>query len=404
MLPCVEALRLLDHHCHGVLRRDLDRDGLEGLLTEAGPAGAGRPGESMFDSRVGFALRRWCPPVLGLPAHTTPEEYLARRSGLGPAEVTRRFLGRAGLGGLCVDTGFEPEPLLTPAELGAAAGAPAHPVLRLERLAEQILGERGSAAGFADQLRDRLSAAAGGGVAGGAAAGGGVVGGGVVGGGVAGGTPAGGAVAVKSIAAYRVGLELDGTRPSAAEVAAAAGRYLAAGPPVRVADEVLHRFLIWTGIDLGLPVQVHAGYGDRDVDLHRCDPLLLTGLLRATEPAGVPVILLHNYPFHRNAGYLAQVFRHVYLDVSLATHGVGRRAGALLAEALELAPFGKLLFASDAYGLPELYYLGALLFRQALSQVLREGLAAGEWTGPDAARLAGMTGAGNARRVYRLPA
>ena len=56
------------------------------------------------------------------------------------------------------------------------------------------------------------------------------------------------------------------------------------------------------------------GYGDRDIDLHRCNPLLLTALLRAIEPAGVPVMLLHNYPYHREAGYLAQVFPHVYMD------------------------------------------------------------------------------------------
>ena len=31
-------------------------------------------------------------------------------------------------------------------------------------------------------------------------------------------------------------------------------------------------------------------------------------------------MLLHSYPFQRTAGYLAQVFRHVYVDVGLAVH------------------------------------------------------------------------------------
>ena len=39
-----------------------------------------------------------------------------------------------------------------------------------------------------------------------------------------------------------------------------------------------------------------------DADLRRCDPLLLRGFLRRTEPAGVPVMLLHCYPYHRGAG------------------------------------------------------------------------------------------------------
>ena len=136
----------------------------------------------------------------------------------------------------------------------------------------------------------------------------------------------------------------------------------------------MQRFLIWCGVDLRLPVQFHVGYGDSDVDLHRCNPLLLTPLLRAIQPTGVPVMLLHNYPYHREAGYLAQVFPHVYVDAGLATHNLGARAPALLAEALELAPFGKFLYSSDAFGLPELFYLGAALFRSALSSFLRTGL------------------------------
>jgi len=146
-------------------------------------------------------------------------------------------------------------------------------------------------------------------------------------------------------------------------------------------------------VDLRLPVQFHVGYGDSDVDLHRCNPLLLTPLLRAIQPTGVPVMLLHNYPYHREAGYLAQVFPHVYVDAGLATHNLGGRAPALLAEALELAPYGKFLYSSDAFGLPELYYLGATLFRLALSVFLRSGLEEDLFTERTAARLARMLSA-----------
>ena len=47
-------------------------------------------------------------------------------------------------------------------------------------------------------------------------------------------------------------------------------------------------------------------------------------------------MLLHCYPFHRHAGALAQIFPHVYFDVGLALHYTGARAGAIVAEALEL--------------------------------------------------------------------
>jgi predicted TIM-barrel fold metal-dependent hydrolase len=116
----------------------------------------------------------------------------------------------------------------------------------------------------------------------------------------------------------------------------------------------------------------------------------------------VPVMLLHNYPFHRNAGYLAQVFGHVFVDVGLATHNLGSRSSALLAELLELAPFGKVLFSSDAFGLAELYLLATVLFRRGLGRYLAEGVTDGAWTAADAGRIAELIGAGNAERAYRL--
>ena len=128
----------------------------------------------------------------------------------------------------------------------------------------------------------------------------------------------------------------------------------------------------------------------------------MTGFIRATQPAGVPLMLLHCYPYHREAGYLAQIYPHVYCDVGLALNFTGARAPAVVAESLELTPFGKALYSSDAFGLPELHYLGAVVFRRALRQVLDDWLRDGMLTAADARRIAVMIGAGNARRVYRL--
>ena len=385
MLPFVAAQPLVDHHCHGLLRSSGD---LAGLLNEAD--GAATAAGTPFDSLAGLALRRWCPPLLGLPPHASPESYLDRRAALGWDEVSRRFLGASGLAALCVDTGYTPADLLSPGETASRAGAAAFEVVRLEQVAESLARSGVPAADFPDAYRRALSERVT--------------------------TPSFGITVVgfKSVAAYRVGLELDGRRPGDGEVAAAASRWLggaagvaggtgaAGGTPPRLADEVLHRFFIWCGADLGLPIQFHVGYGDRDIDLHRCNPLLLTGLLRALEPTGVPVMLLHNYPYHREAGYLAQVFPLVYADLGLATHNVGARATALLGEALELVPLRKFLFSSDAFGLPELYYLGTVLFRRALSAFLTDRLDANDMSYADAERITRLIGAENARRAYRL--
>ncbi len=374
LLACVAEQPLVDHHCHGVLRRDADEAALESWLSE----GAGFPGGSGFDSQAGFAFLRLCPPILGLPPHAELRDYAARRAELGATEVSKRFLQAAGLSALCVDTGYTPEPITSPAELGQAAGATAYEIVRLERVAEELADAGVGAAAFAEAFRSALATRT---------------------------ADSSRVVGVKSIAAYRTGLELAAERPSEAEVTAAAGRWLTgageSGPP-RLAEETLHRFFVWCGVDLGLPVQFHVGYGDSDVDLHRGNPLLLTPLLRAIQPTGVPVMLLHNYPYHREAGYLAQVFPHVYVDAGLATHNLGIRAPALLAEALELAPFGKFLYSSDAFGLAELYYLGAALFRTALSAFFAAGLDEDLYTERTVLRLTKMICADNAKRAYAL--
>ena len=369
----VEDMLVVDHHCHGVLRRDVNRAEFEGMLTEAEEAGPLSP--TLFDSQIGFALRRWCSPVLGLEPHTGPDSYLLRRAELGHEEVTRRFLREAGTGTYIVDTGYVPEPILDPCELAAVVDGEAFEIVRLEQVAEQVIADGVEAKGFADAVRQRLQ------------------------------VRTASAVGVKSIAAYRFGLDLPGEQPSDAEVAAAADRWLTdvdAGAVPRCSDPVLHSFLVWTGVELAKPVQFHVGLGDADTDLRRGNPLLLTPLLRATQSRGVPIMLLHNYPFHRYAGYLAQVFSHVFLDLGLATHNLGRGAGRVIEELLELAPFGKVLFSSDAFGLPELYLLGTMLFRRGLHQALQGGVADDSWTETDAERTAGMILAGNAIRAYRL--
>lgn len=410
-------LALIDHHVHGVVAVDLDAEGVESLLTEAASPPAA--GTSRFDSQLGFAVRRWCAPVLGLEAFAPADEYLRRRAELGADEVNRRLLRAAGVSAWLVDTGYRGDRLTTPGQLAAASGTRAFTIVRLEAVAEAVARGGTSAAAFADAFGAALAAA----IADGPA------------------RPAPGSdrprvVGLKSIAAYRYGLDFDPARPSVVAVAAAAGRLLRAidteridteridtelvgtelvgtgridgGPtvspdkPVRLDDEVLLRHLIWTGIDTGLPLQFHTGFGDPDARLHRANPALLHDFLAATQASGVPVMLLHCYPYHREAGYLANVFAHVYLDVGEALNHIGARSAAVLAEALELAPFGKMLYSSDAFGLAELHYLGALGFRRDLAKVTGEFVAQGLWSAADAARIAEMIGSGNAARAYQL--
>jgi hypothetical protein len=357
---------LVDGHCHRVLAADPDRAGFELACTEADlppPSGV-----SYLDSQLGFAVRRWCAPALGLPAHTGIEDYLARRATLGWSAATVALLRAAELAVLLLDTGLGDADLLDPATLEILTGVPVREVVRLERLAERLAG-RTDAAGFAEAYAQTLAGAT------------------------------AGAVAVKSVIAYRHGLAIPPDRPTAAQVRRAAGDWLRTSG--RLTDPVLLRQVLWAGVDTGLPLQLHTGFGDRDLTLRSADPTLAQPFLAATMPLGTPVILLHCYPYHRQAGWLAQVYPHVYVDVGLTIGHLGARAAPVLAEFFELAPFGKLLFSTDAYLLPELYLVGAAQFRHSLRQTLDGWLADGAIAAADAERVTELVCAGNARRVYR---
>ncbi|GAA3152278.1 hypothetical protein GCM10020001_089740 [Nonomuraea salmonea] len=92
----------------------------------------------------------------------------------------------------------------------------------------------------------------------------------------------------------------------------------------------------------------------------------------------------------------------MFFDVGLALTHVGARGSALLAESLEVAPFAKILYSSDAWGPAELHHLGALLWRRGMARVLGEFVLEEEWSVAQAVRVATMIGAENARRVYGL--
>lgn len=370
----LSSLRLVDHHVHSSLADPVTSAELGELLSESDRPAA--QGTSRFDSQLGFAVRRHCAPLLGLARHCEVEEYVAARTALGVEKVDRRLLGAAGVDRWLVDTGFRGDDLVDLAALGARVpNASVQEVVRLETVLESVALE-GDVAGLESRFLSALEQA----------------------------TTS--AIGLKSVIAYRHGFDFDPARPTPDEVRSAADRWLRSQGPtpdaasVRVDDPVLLRMLLWHGVDRGLPLQLHAGFGDPDLDLHRCDPSLLVDWLRRVEPSGTAVMLLHCYPYHRQAGFLAHAFPHVYFDVGLAMNYTGAASPTVLAESLELAPFGKQLYSSDAWGPSELHLLGAVLWRRGMGGVLSQWVRSGEWSLDDALRVATMIGRSNAERVY----
>jgi predicted TIM-barrel fold metal-dependent hydrolase len=370
----LEGLPLLDHHCHGVVAGSLAREEFESLINEGfEPAPLGT---SHFDAPIGLAIRRWCAPLLDLDPLAAAQTYLARREELGPEEVNRRLLRGAGMAALLIDSGYRSDELLDLPAMGELAGAPVHEIVRIEAVAESVAGEVADAAGYPGALEAALE------------------------------KRADAAVGLKTIVAYRAGFAFDPSPPSREEVVEAAGGWLREIEEGRwrLTDPVLLRFGIWAGAEVarerGLPLQVHSGFGDPDLRIHEANPTLLTDLIRSLGKLPVNVVFLHCYPYHREAGYLAAVFPHVYFDVGSALNYTGPSARNLLAEALEVAPFTKQLFSSDAFGVPELYYLGAELFRKTLGAILGGWMDDEDCTVQDAERIASMLGRDNALRIY----
>ena len=117
----VGTLALVDHHVHQALGSDVPRAAFEGQITESDrPA---PPGTTQFDSQLGFAIRRWCAPVLGLAPSAPAEEYLARRAELGPERATGLLLRATGVACFLIDTGYVLDTMLSLPEMAAAAGA-----------------------------------------------------------------------------------------------------------------------------------------------------------------------------------------------------------------------------------------------------------------------------------------
>jgi uncharacterized protein len=178
-----------------------------------------------------------------------------------------------------------------------------------------------------------------------------------------------GFVALKTIAAYRGGLD-------------------------RVSETVVGALEANEATGAPLPVQVHCGFGDSDLHIQRADPGYLKPLVERFRHT--TFVFLHCYPFVREAGWMAHVYGNVFFDLSLTIPHVSRPAEAVR-EALELAPVSKLLYASDAARTPELYYLAASWWREALADVLAEALPADEAEQAGRAILRE-----NALRVYAL--
>jgi predicted TIM-barrel fold metal-dependent hydrolase len=369
---------VVDNHCHGILRSQGFEDPVSWRRAFTESADPGMPRDHVASTTFYRRLIRTLSGFFG--CEPDEQAVLAARAEMDTTELIGALLQAANVDALLIDTGYPPpEEVLPEDELGKQGGCRTEPMLRLEILMEHLLAEHNSLEEVKEALAAALDDVRGQGY-----------------------------VALKSIVAYRTGLNVREWTGEEAEASLREFRWDAGEGSARLAHKPLLDTLLHVAFAEAtrqeVPVQFHVGYGDADTDLLLGSPLHLRAVLERPEYRGMPVVLLHEcYPYTREGGYLAAVYENVYLDLSYGIPLLGySEMLSFTHQALSVAPMSKLLYSSDGIGVPELHWMSAIDGRHVLGQVLGELVAHGELSIPEAEVAGEDVLRENAIRLYRL--
>jgi hypothetical protein len=372
----LSAVPIVDHHCHSLLRNQpADDASFRNHLTETYFPEIAR--DHVQHSLVYHWAIRELASFLGCEPNADAVHAARRERGVG--QLAREIAERGTFRTWLIDTGYGADTTFNLDELRAMVPVQIHEIVRLEPLIERLILEADTFDGFLDAYRGALADLRGSGY-----------------------------VAMKSVIAYRTGLQVESV--DRATAAAAFGSVHDAGRrdgSLRIASKPLLDFLVVAAVEESarqeVPIQFHTGLGDPDLDLTKVDPAALR-LIFSDAYRAAPIVLLHSgYPYARSMAYLAAMFPNVYADfgeVQLFVAGGDLRA--VVRELVGLAPASKILFSTDASLIPELYWLGAQAGRRALGQVFDEHVAEGIVDERTALEMADMILWRNAERVYGL--
>ncbi len=308
-------------------------------------------------------------------------KLLRHREELGTAALVGTLFRDARIGGVVVDTGYPaPDKAMSPAVLVEASSAEYVALLRLEVEFQKLIVLHDDFDDLVSAVHELVSD-----------------------------LRTKGFVGFKSIAAYRTGLAIERWDSNAARLAFREARdEVAASGQVRLGykpllDTLLH-IAFAAAAAQHLPVQFHVGYGDPDVDLRRSSPLELRVLFDEPAYHSMPIVMLHGcWPYFREGAYLAAVYANAYLDVSYSIPFLSRpEMTSLTRAALGAAPFSKVMYSSDAVGIPEMHWMGAIEGRHAIGAVLGEMVDADELDEGEAREGGRLMLNATAARLYGL--
>ncbi len=193
-----------------------------------------------------------------------------------------------------------------------------------------------------------------------------------------------GYVGFKSVIAYVFGLKIHKTDENTARESYERLREkrlltvpLFEKDPKALKDEkILRDYLVWEGIrksvELNVPFQIHTGMGDSPyIDVRDANPLHLFEVITDEELRKAKLVLVHaGYPFVEEAGFLANNYPNVYVDLSEMFPFVAAGMKDTLYRLLYMAPVTKIMYGSDGYNIPELFWISAIWGKEAISEAL----------------------------------
>jgi len=370
---------LIDNHCHGIYCDGgrIDPTRWRAFLTEG--TGAETTGEHVATTLVYRRLIHHLARFFG--CDDREEAVLRERAQVSTEDLTAGLLSAANLEALVLDTGLpSPAEIFSHEDMERLGNLRVAPLLRVEITMQDLIGEVDTLGALEEGLRHALADVRGAGY-----------------------------VGLKTIVAYRTGLDICRWPREDAERAFGEARALAQREgSLRLAHKPLLDTLLHIVFEEAsrqeLPVQFHTGYGDTDADMIRANPLYLRHVLDGDAYQGMSVVLLHEcYPYTRQGGYMAALYDRVYLDLSYAIPFLGYgEMEDFTRSAFGVAPYSKLLYSSDAIRIPELHWVSAIDGRRIIGDVLGEIVRTGDLTAAEAESAGESVLRGNAARLYEI--
>jgi predicted TIM-barrel fold metal-dependent hydrolase len=376
----LSGIGVVDHHCHQWRHSapDYTPETYRPLFTEGND---GRIGEGAASS----LYYRWTIRELARVLGCEPEEnaVLAARADVGREGLAAKLMAEANIEGAIFDywyTGRGGDLYTVDQMRDQIGGGWTKSAVRIESLLESLILDSADAGEVEDRFRAYLDRDT---------------------------LLAGGVVALKSIVAYRKGLQIGKPEQNEAYAYFPEAKAAADQGSVRINDKAFLDYFLRIAIGWAsenrFPIQFHTGYGDPDVYLPTGSPIVMRDVLQDPAYRDAPLVFLHAaYPYVRELSYLASVYPNVYLDFGLAIPFVATEYEAILTQSLALAPTTRVLYSSDGFAVPEHAWFAAVHGRKALANVLAEFFERGMIGEQDQWQIADQILRGNAYRLYGL--